>query len=83
VAMPDAQLGERACAFIVATGDPITLDEIREHLAALGVAKFKWPERLEWVTKLPRSNVGKLDKRSLRDVAAALVADDLARGGGR
>jgi 2,3-dihydroxybenzoate-AMP ligase len=43
------------------------------------VAKFKWPERLEWVTKLPRSNVGKLDKRSLRDVAAALVADDLAR----
>jgi 2,3-dihydroxybenzoate-AMP ligase len=82
VAMPDARLGERACAFVVATDDPITLDDVREHLAALGVAKFKWPERLEWVTKLPRSNVGKLDKQSLRDVAAALVADELARRGG-
>jgi 2,3-dihydroxybenzoate-AMP ligase len=82
VAMPDARLGERACAFVVATGDPVTLDDIREHLAALGVAKFKWPERLEWLTTIPRSNVGKIDKRSLRDVAAALVADDLAGAGG-
>ncbi|MFI9388449.1 (2,3-dihydroxybenzoyl)adenylate synthase [Kutzneria sp. NPDC052558] len=74
VAMPDPRLGERACAFVVARDEPVTLDDVREHLAALGVAKFKWPERLERVDRLPRSNVGKVDKRSLRAAAAALVS---------
>ena len=78
VAMPDARLGERACAFVVARGEAVTLDDIREHLAALGVAKFKWPERLEWVSRLPRSNLGKVDKQSLRERAALLVSADLA-----
>lgn len=78
VAMPDARLGERACAFVVARDEAVTLDDIREHLAALGVAKFKWPERLEWVSRLPRSNVGKIDKRSLRERASVLVPTDLA-----
>jgi 2,3-dihydroxybenzoate-AMP ligase len=83
VAMPDARLGERACAFVVARKQEVTLDAIREHLAALGVAKFKWPERLEWVSQLPRSNVGKVDKRTLRERAAELVSTDLADAAGR
>lgn len=66
VAMPDLRLGERTCAVLVARGEPVTLDHIREHLAALGVAKFKWPERLEWVSQLPQSNIGKIDKKALR-----------------
>ena len=80
VAMPDARLGERACAFVVARNAPVTLDDIREHLAGLGVAKFKWPERLEWVSELPRSNVGKLNKRLLRDRAAELVESEVRSG---
>jgi len=74
VAMPDPRLGERACAFVVARDEPVTLDDVRVHLAALGVAKFKWPERLERMDRLPRSNVGKVDKRSLRAAAAGLVS---------
>jgi 2,3-dihydroxybenzoate-AMP ligase len=74
VAMPDARLGERACAFVVARDEPISLDQIRDHLARLGVAKFKWPELLEWVAELPRSNVGKLDKRTLRARAADVAS---------
>ena len=70
VAMPDPRLGERACAFLVATGDALTLEEIRRHLGALGVAKYKWPERLEWVAELPRSKVNKVDKKALRETAA-------------
>jgi non-ribosomal peptide synthetase component E (peptide arylation enzyme) len=31
-------------------------------MAAAGVAKFKWPERLEVVAELPVTKVGKLDK---------------------
>ena len=75
VAMPDARLGERACAYLVAAGEPLTLADVRAHLEALGVAKVKWPERLEWVGELPRTLVGKLDKKRLReDVARRLAA---------
>jgi 2,3-dihydroxybenzoate-AMP ligase len=61
VAMPDPRLGERTCAVMVARDEPVSLDQIREHLAVLGVANFKWPERVEWVTRLPQSNIGKID----------------------
>ncbi len=67
VAMPDERLGERACAFLVVDGAAPTLDDLRVHLAALDVAKFKWPERVEVVTELPRTAVGKLAKNQLRD----------------
>ncbi len=74
VAMPDPRLGERSCAYLVARERPVSLDEIRAHLAALGVAKFKWPERVEWIDELPRSNVGKVDKKALRERIAAAVS---------
>ena len=73
VAMPDPRLGERSCAYLAARDQPVSLDEIRGHLAGLGVAKFKWPERIEWLGELPRSNVGKVDKKALRQQIAALV----------
>ena len=74
VAMPDPRLGERSCAYLVTGERPVSLDEIREHLAALGVAKFKWPERVEWLDALPRSNIGKVDKKVLRERIAAAVS---------
>jgi 2,3-dihydroxybenzoate-AMP ligase len=70
VAMPDPRLGERACAFLIATSEALTLEDVRAHLNTLGVAKYKWPERLEWVTELPRSKVNKVDKKALRELAA-------------
>ncbi|WP_382310327.1 (2,3-dihydroxybenzoyl)adenylate synthase [Herbiconiux sp. UC225_62] len=70
VAMPDERLGERACAYLVAAREPLTLDDVRMHLDALSVAKFKWPERLEWVSSLPMTPVGKVDKKQLRARAA-------------
>ncbi|WP_030169822.1 MULTISPECIES: AMP-binding protein [Actinomycetes] len=78
VAMPDPRLGERTCAYLVAAqGDTVSMAEVQRHLDALGVAKFKWPERLEWLTALPQTNVGKIDKKQLRaDVVAKLAAAD-------
>lgn len=73
VPMPDERLGERACAYLVATGEPLELSEIRRHLDGLGVAKFKWPERLEWIGELPTTPVGKIDKKRLQaDIVAVL-----------
>src|SRR5207245_2918123 len=65
VAMPDPRLGEKACAFVVADQE-LDVPDIQQHLAALGAAKFKWPERVVRVAELPRTNVGKIDKAGLR-----------------
>jgi non-ribosomal peptide synthetase component E (peptide arylation enzyme) len=73
VAMPDERLGERACAYLVAAGAPLTMPEVQSHLHSLSLAKFKWPERLEWVSELPRTPVGKLDKKLLQREIAAKV----------
>jgi 2,3-dihydroxybenzoate-AMP ligase len=73
VAAPDAELGERICVFVVlapGVGAP-TLDTIRDGMAAAGVARFKWPERLVVVAELPVTKVGKLDKKALRDMLAS------------
>ena len=51
------------------------LPEVRAHLEALGVAKFKWPERLEWVDELPKTSVGKLDKKRLREDIARRLSE--------
>ena len=67
VAMPDPRLGERACAFVVARDEPVTLDDVREHLAALGVAKFKWPERLELIDAMPLTPTQKVMRGRLRE----------------
>ena len=73
VAMPDARLGERACAFVVLRG-ALTLDfaRMQHYLDACQVAKQYWPERLEIVTELPRTPSGKVQKFVLRERARGL-----------
>jgi 2,3-dihydroxybenzoate-AMP ligase len=82
VAMPDERLGERACVFITTVGDGPTLAEIREHLDALEVAKYKWPERVEIVDELPRTAVGKVAKNVLRETVRGLIERDTIPTGG-
>ncbi len=70
VAMPDPLLGERVCAFLVSTDPSLDVPELQVHLDGLGVAKYKWPERVEIIDILPRTHVGKIDKKRLRDEVA-------------
>ncbi|MFF4986964.1 3-phosphoshikimate 1-carboxyvinyltransferase [Streptosporangium saharense] len=72
VAMPDERLGERACAYVVATGD-LDLDGVRRFLDERRVAKQYWPERLELVGELPRNPAGKVQKFLLRERARRLI----------
>ena len=51
-------------------GQDVTLGALRDGIATAGVATFKWPERLELVTELPVTKMGKLDKKALRDMLA-------------
>jgi 2,3-dihydroxybenzoate-AMP ligase len=76
VAMPDPLFGEKACAFIVPKpGETIGFDELIAFLRQQNIASFKLPERLEVVSELPLSPVGKIMKRQLRE----LITEKLAR----
>jgi acyl-CoA synthetase len=74
VAMPDETYGERVCVFaeLRAGHADLTLDELTAHLAARGVGKELWPERLVVLDELPRSSGGKLAKGDLREQARTL-----------
>lgn len=77
VAMPDARLGERSCAYVVAAqGSTPTLAQLTDFLRSREIAVQKLPERLELVDALPMTAVGKVRKNLLRDdVAAKLRAE--------
>jgi cyclohexanecarboxylate-CoA ligase len=70
VAVPDPTSGERACAVVVTANAELTLDDLRRHLRARGVAVQKWPEQLEIASALPRTASGKVQKFLLRQQLA-------------
>jgi cyclohexanecarboxylate-CoA ligase len=73
VAMPDARLGERACAFVVLHARAnFDFERMQHYLDACQVAKHYWPERLEIVSELPRTPSGKIQKYVLRERAKTL-----------
>ena len=72
VAMPHPVLGEQTCAYLVLRPDEtLDLAALCAYLEERRVARFKWPERLEILDALPVTNVGKVDKKKLRDDIAA------------
>lgn len=78
VAMPDAMLGEKACAYLVMEegAPPLTVATLGEHLLGRGLAKYKLPERVEIVTTLPLTNVGKVAKKDLRADIERKLSDE-------
>lgn len=74
VGMPDERLGERCCAYVeVKSGESITLEEVTQFLKQEGLAKYKWPERIEVINQLPRTPTGKVLKYVLREDVAKKV----------
>lgn len=68
VGEPDARLGERVCAFVVASG-PFDLAACRAWFEAQGVAVFKTPERVVQLDELPVMAAGKPDRAALQRLA--------------
>ncbi len=68
VAMPDPILGERVCAFIKPKkGAILSFEEIVSYLKEKKTSVFNFPERIEVIEEMPLTNVGKVDKRKLRE----------------
>jgi cyclohexanecarboxylate-CoA ligase len=74
VAMPDAKMGEKACAYVTTrAGTNLTFEEMVDFLSKQGLSKRKIPERLEMIKEFPRTPAGKIIKTELRkDVAKKL-----------
>jgi cyclohexanecarboxylate-CoA ligase len=71
VGVPDPRLQERACAVVtLVDGATFTVEDMRAHLEAAGVAKPYWPEGLEILDALPRTASGKIQKFKLREQLA-------------
>ncbi|MHA6758269.1 AMP-binding protein [Streptacidiphilus sp. PAMC 29251] len=74
VAVPDARLGEKACAFVVPHGEPPTLAELTAYLRdERRIAMQKLPEMLQIVDELPMTTTGKIQKFLLRAQARSIV----------
>jgi fatty-acyl-CoA synthase len=66
IAVPDERWGERPCACVVRReGRELDADELRDHLGER-VAKWWIPERFEFIDEVPKTSVGKFDKKLLR-----------------
>jgi acyl-CoA synthetase (AMP-forming)/AMP-acid ligase II len=66
IAVPDERWGERPCACVVPReGCDVNAENLREHLAGK-VAKWWIPERFEFIDEVPKTSVGKFDKKLLR-----------------
>jgi len=68
-ALPDSDLGERVGAAVVAR-DTVTPDDLRAYCGQ-HLARFKVPDTLVLVDRLPYDDLGKVRRR----VLAALIAD--------
>jgi acyl-CoA synthetase (AMP-forming)/AMP-acid ligase II len=66
IAVPDARWDERPLACVVrCPGAPVTAEELRDFLAGY-VAKWQLPERWTFIDEVPKTSVGKFDKKVLR-----------------
>ena len=75
VGMPDARLGERICAFLILRdGEALDYEEMRRWMVHCGLAKPKWPERLEIVDAFPMTPSGKIQKFRLREMLSISVS---------
>jgi fatty-acyl-CoA synthase len=66
VGVPDERWGERPLATVVVVeGESVDAAELREHLASR-FAKWQLPERWAFIDEVPKTSVGKFDKKVLR-----------------
>jgi len=65
VALPDDYLGEKICAAVVFSGPTITLTELNQFLDERGVSAHSRPDVLVPMPTLPKTAVGKVDKKKV------------------
>jgi 2-aminobenzoate-CoA ligase len=81
VGSPDEERGQVVKAYVVLrigySGDAATTKLLQEHVKAT-IAPYKYPRTIEYVSQLPRTQTGKLQRFELRRIAADAASHKLA-----
>lgn len=73
IGIPDAKSGEVIKAFIVKKDKSLTEEEVKEFCHA-NLTNYKVPKYIEFRNELPKTNVGKILRRSLKEEEAKKAA---------
>ena len=65
VGVPDSSTGEAVKLFVVPL-DPLLSEDAVQEWCARELSRYKCPRTIEFLTELPKSNVGKILRRALR-----------------
>jgi len=75
IGVPDGYRGETVKAYVVPkAGETLTVDEVSDYCKKK-LAAYKVPKIIEFIDELPKSNVGKILRRKLKEI------DEAKRGG--
>ncbi len=66
VGIDDAESGEVVKLFVVKKDPALTKEDVLEHCKDR-LTRYKWPKHIEFREELPKTNVGKILRRALRD----------------
>jgi 2-aminobenzoate-CoA ligase len=81
VGCPDEERGQIVKAYVVlragVAGDAAMIKTLQDHVKAT-VAPYKYPRAVEFVTELPKTQTGKLQRFELRKMAASSASHKLA-----
>ncbi len=71
VGVPDVRMGEEVCVYLVTRpGSNLSREDLIAHCQA-HLAKYKTPRYVEFTDTLPRTTLGKIQKKEIRKLAAA------------
>ena len=74
VGVPDPVMGEEVCAYRgQEVGSPSERGRAHRSIADLGLRKYKTPKHVEFVEALPKTSIGKIQKKELRKLAQSLM----------
>jgi long-chain acyl-CoA synthetase len=73
IGVPDSKSGEAVKAFIVRKDPALTAEDVIKYCGTQLTA-YKVPKQIEFRTELPKTNVGKILRRELRDEKKAAAA---------
>lgn len=66
IGVPDANSGEAVKAFVVAKDKSLTIEELKKHCTEQ-LTGYKRPRHFEFRNELPKSNIGKIIRRQLKE----------------